>query len=187
MAPRAPKDPENKPAEASKPVQATKVAKPGQATKVAKPAHAAKPALKVVERPAAKAKTAPKRVEAAANKAAKLDAKPAAKRAAEPTPRSAMLKLPGLVDAVASALGGKKKDAKLAVEVILTELAAALRRGDGLMLPPLGRARVVKSAEKDGSSTLTVKLRLADASAAKVKPAGGKGKKQALADDGEDS
>ncbi len=98
-----------------------------------------------------------------------------------------MLKLPGLVDAVASALGGKKKDAKLAVEVTLAELAAALRRGDGLMLPPLGRARVVKSAEKDGSSTLTVKLRLADAGAEKVKPVGGKGKKQALAVDGEDS
>jgi nucleoid DNA-binding protein len=156
------------------------------------------PGLKLVDRPAATAKTATKPGTTAASKAGKSDAKPAAKRAAEPAIRTVMLKLPGLVDAVASALGGKKKDAKLAVEVTLAELAAALRRGDGLMLPLLGRARVVKSADKDGSATLTVKLRLADAvanpgadkaktGADKAKTAGGKVKKQALADDSEDS
>lgn len=152
------------------------------------------PALKLVGTPAAKAASGPRPAKpaamAAAAKAARparaqkpvKAAKPAAKSAARPAAdpaTSGKLKLRDLVDSVASATGTSKKDARLAIEATLEALAAALKRGDDLNLPPLGRARVAKSAEKDGNATLTLKLRLGGA----AKP----GAKQGLADDGEDS
>ncbi|WP_431300093.1 HU family DNA-binding protein [Tabrizicola sp. BL-A-41-H6] len=88
------------------------------------------------------------------------------------------LRLKDLVAAVVEATDMKKPDAKRAVEATLASLAAALKRGHDLNLPPLGRARVAKTSEKDGAATLTLKLRLGGGS--------GQGAKQPLAADGED-
>ncbi len=132
----------------------------------AKPAAAAKQPAKPKDKPAAAAKRAP----------AKAVAKPAAPKANPDKARAFRLK--DLVEAVVAATEMKKPDAKRAIEATLATLASALKRGDDLNLPPLGRARVAKTADKDGASTLTLKLRLGGS----AKP----GAKQPLADAGEE-
>lgn len=174
MPPRTPKDPGLKLVSTT---AGTAVAKPKPAAKprpaaVAAPVPVAKP-----EKPAKAAAKLPKPAKAA--KPAK--AKPA--KAAKPATSSArtkasMLRLRDLVDAVAKATGASKKDAKIAAVATLASLVAALKRGDDLNLPPLGRVRVAKAAAKDGAPVLTLKLRLGTP--------GGPGAKEALADDGED-
>ena len=144
MAPTTPKPPTEKPA---KPVRA------------AKPAKAAT-ALAKAEKPAAR--RTPK---AAA-------AKPAAKTVAKPATNT--VKLRDLVDSVVAATGAKKPDAKKAVEAVLDAIGAGLAAKSMLVLPPLGKLRVVKA----NAGVMTLKLRLADASRAKG---------MALADDDEDS
>jgi hypothetical protein len=123
-----------------------------------KPAKAkpeGKPAAKVAAKPAAKpagvrpAKPALKVVEKAA-----ASAKPAG------------LKLKDLVDQVATATGAKKPDAKKAVEATLTAIAAALKSGSDLTLPPLGKLRVAKTV----GSVLTLKLRQAGEDKGAAKP-----------------
>jgi hypothetical protein len=126
-----------------------KSAKPARAEKADQPATrtqstgAAKPALKVVE-PA-----------------------PAAK-----APDGA-LKFKDLVDSVALATGGKKPDVRKTIQATLAALGEALASGRALVVPPLGKLRVVKSK----GPALTLKLRRIDG----TKAAG-----LALADDGED-
>ncbi len=69
------------------------------------------------------------------------------------------LKLKALVDRVVQATGAKKKDARELVEATLNEVSAALLRGEELNLPGVGRVRVARSAEKDGRSTVVLKMR----------------------------
>jgi hypothetical protein len=88
--------------------------------------------------------------------------------------KAGTLKLRDLVEAVATATGTRKPAAKTSVEAVLAALGDALKSGSVLVLPPLGKLRVAKTA----GTTLTLKLRLADAPKAGGKP---------LADDGEDS
>lgn len=126
-------------------------------------------------KPAAKAKLAAKPAKSASPE--KPDLKTVSKSNAKIG--AAAFKLRDLVEAVAASTGGKKPEVKQTVEATLSALAEALKRGDDLILPPLGRARVAKAAGKDGAAVMTLKLRL-----------GGGGKadaKQPLADDGEDS
>lgn len=113
----------------------------------------AKPALKVVEKPAP------------GQAPAKTPAKVAAKAAG--------FKLKDLVDQVASATGTKKPDAKKAVEVTLAAIAAALKSGSDLALPPLGKLRIARTT----GAVLTLKLRTGAGEKAAAKP---------LADSGED-
>jgi len=128
--------------------------------KPAKPAKPARPAkAPLAEKPAA-AKAA----------AAKPEARP---KGAEQA-KAGTLKLRDLVDAVATATGTRKPAAKTSVEAVLAALGDALKSGSVLVLPPLGKLRVAKTA----GTTLTLKLRLADAPKAGAKP---------LADDGEES
>ena len=145
-----------------KPAKPTAVAK----TENGKPVAKAKPAVK------AKPLTVVK-----AGKPAKMQARSAKPEAA--AARKEAFRLKDLVAEVAEATGGKKPDVKRTVEATLAALAGALGRGTDLAVPPLGRARVVKAAGKDGAAVLTLKLRLggADTSGAKL----------GLADDGEDS
>lgn len=54
----------------------------------------------------------------------------------------------------------KKRDAKPAIEAALAELSAALLAGEELVLPPLGKLKVIKSKDVgQGAKALTLKLR----------------------------
>jgi hypothetical protein len=76
------------------------------------------------------------------------------------TAASAPLKKPDLLDQLATRSGLKKRDAKLALDATLTLIGEALARGDDLLLPPLGRVRVVKAKDLGaGAQLLTLKLR----------------------------
>lgn len=67
---------------------------------------------------------------------------------------------PVFLDQVVARSGLKKRDAKTAVDAALAVLADALAKGDELVLPPLGKLRVVKAKEiGGGASVLTLKLR----------------------------
>ena len=157
MAPRKPEPPDDK---------TVKAAKPARAAKASTPAELASTPAK----PAAKAGKATLKVVAKAATPAKADA---GKPGADKGEGAMAMKLKDLVDAVVTATGAKKPDAKKAVEATLSALAGALKSGAALALPHLGKLRVAKTA----GTTLTLKLRLADASKAGGKP---------LADDGED-
>jgi hypothetical protein len=93
-----------------------------------------------------------------------------------PSPTSTpggQVKLKDLIESVAAKTGGKKPEVKAAVEATLAALGEALATGKALVVPPLGKLRVVKNK----GPALTLKLRLAD---------GAKAAGLALADDGED-
>ncbi len=73
---------------------------------------------------------------------------------------AAQLKKPDLLDQVVGRTSLKKRDVKPAVEAALAVIAEALVRGDEVILPPMGKMRVVKSKELgDGAQVLTLKLR----------------------------
>lgn len=95
--------------------------------------------------------------------------------------KGASLKKKELIDRVMAATGGKKKDVKAVVEATLAVLGAALQSGEGLNLPPFGKARIAKSKGEGASSAMTVKLRGAGTKRAS------QDRKQALADPDEDS
>ena len=84
------------------------------------------------------------------------------------------MKLKDLIDGVVAKTGGKRPEVKAVVEATLAALGEALATGKALVVPPLGKLRVVKNK----GPALTLKLRLAD---------GAKAAGLALADDGEDS
>lgn len=91
------------------------------------------------------------------------------------------LKKKELIERVADAIGGKKKDVKEIVEATLAALGEALQKGEALHLPPFGHAKVSRSKGEGKESSMTVKLRGAGE---KVAP---RPKKEALAEAGEDS
>ena len=106
--------------------------------------------------------------------AAEGDAAPAAARVKAPS-----LRIKDLVTRVSEATGGKRKGVKELVEATLHAVGDALARGEDLNLPGIGRTRIARTAEKDGASLMTLKVRRA--------PHRPKAAKEALADDGEDS
>lgn len=79
---------------------------------------------------------------------------------ASETAAPAPLKKPDLLDQLATRSGLKKRDAKLALDATLALIGEALARGEDLILPPLGRVRVVKAKDLGkGAQLLTLKLR----------------------------
>ena len=88
--------------------------------------------------------------------------------------RDGGIKTKDLIDTVAAATGAKKPEVKKIVEATLLAIGRALATGNDMVVPPLGKLRVVK----DNGIALTLKLRLAD----EAKAAG-----LALADADEDS
>ncbi|NPD15821.1 hypothetical protein HOY34_11485 [Xinfangfangia sp. D13-10-4-6] len=152
------------------------------------------PASKTSAKPRATA--APKAASAKATPAAtaaKAKAKaPAAKPAAKTAPAAAAeaeaaakvrtpgLKLKELVARVSEQSDAPKKLQREVSEAVLAVLGAALLAGEEINLPGFGRAKVVKSLDKAGSQVLTVKIRNAGQKKSD-------GRKEALADDGEDS
>jgi nucleoid DNA-binding protein len=127
----------------------------------------------------AKAPAQPKPAAKPAAKAAGAEkaARPAPKGGAKPANPASGLKLRDLIDSVATATGAKKSDAKITVEATLAALATALKSGADMTLPPLGKLRVVKLAEKNGATMMTLKLRHGGGQNPGAKP---------LAEDGED-
>ncbi|WP_394177898.1 HU family DNA-binding protein [Yoonia maritima] len=71
-----------------------------------------------------------------------------------------VLKKPQLFNEVVARTGLKKRDVKPAVEAALAVIGEALARGDELILPPMGKTRIVKTKDiGDGAALLTVKFR----------------------------
>jgi DNA-binding protein HU-alpha len=99
------------------------------------------PSTKKTAPAAAKAAKTPKPVKAAEAEAARV------------------LRKRDLVLRVAEISGVKKKDTRAVVEAVLAEIGAALSRGDGLVLPPLGRAKVNRHKEKGSAEVLVLRLR----------------------------
>lgn len=91
------------------------------------------------------------------------------------------LKKKELIDRVVAASGAKKKAVKEIVEATLTVLGEALAKGEDLILPPFGKARVNRSRDTDGGTTMMVKLRQGGDQAA-ARKAARKGAKETLAD-----
>lgn len=97
-------------------------------------------------------------------------AKPAEVADAEET---RMLRKRDLVLRAAESSGVKKKDTRAVVEAVLAEIGAALSRGEGLILPPLGKAKINRQKETGGGEVLVLRLRR-----------GGKNEAAANADEG---
>jgi|GEM_PF-6772957 len=69
------------------------------------------------------------------------------------------VKLPQLIDAVIEMSGQKRNVVKPVVEAMLVVLSQKITVGSDLILPPLGRLKVVKRSEDTG--VVTLKLRAA--------------------------
>ncbi len=125
-------------------------------------------------KPTPKGVPSPKAVPAAA-----APAEAVATAAEDAAPTAAALKLRDLVGRVVEATGGKKKGVKEIVEATLTQLGAALAKGEELNLPGVGKVRVARSNDRDGRTMMTLKVRGVGAPSAKEP-------KEALADAAED-
>ena len=84
--------------------------------------------------------------------------------------RPGLLRKGDLLDRLAAGSGLKKPQVKDTLEVVLAELGAALERGDDLVLPPLGRLKMVKRKVQGGTEVLTLRLRRAGEAGAGGKP-----------------
>lgn len=60
-----------------------------------------------------------------------------------------------LVEVLHSKLGGKKKDAKLALEVVLDSIKKSLKKGEDVSLTGFGRFTVTKRAARMGVNPRT--------------------------------
>lgn len=171
--PATAKAPAAKPAKSATPkapAATSSAAKPAaKAAPKAAPKAAAKPAAKVVAKPAApKAKPVPRAKPAAAAPSPEAQVAAAASALVSVVGNALSIRKKELVERVVAASGAKKKQVK--------EIA----KGEELHLPPFGKAKVNRSKDNDGGTTMMVKLRQGTA------PAGGgksrKGAKQGLAE-----
>ena len=69
------------------------------------------------------------------------------------------LKKRELIDGVAAETGLKRREVRAVTEAVLSVMGGALAEGRSLNLEPLGKLRVAKSTDNDGSRVLTCKLR----------------------------
>lgn len=72
--------------------------------------------------------------------------------------RSVQLRRKDFVDRIAARSGRKRSDVRSVAEAALDVLAEALAQGDEIILPPLGRIKVIKA--KDGPRMRILTLRL---------------------------
>ena len=80
-----------------------------------------------------------------------------------------VLKKPEILDQIVARTDLKKRDVKPAVEAAMAVIGDALREGTEVILPPLGKIRVVKSKPlDDGAAVLTLKMRLSKNAAVAV-------------------
>ncbi len=98
-------------------------------------------------------------------------------------------KIKELLEQVTEQSSVNKKDVRKVVEAVLEQLGEALKRGESLSLPGLGRVRVIAKATAENP---VLKLRMRPADLTKVRGAGksdasaGADDAEALADDSED-
>lgn len=112
-------------------------------------------------------------------KAKPAPAAPEVVNEAAPEAKTATLNLRVLLERVGGKTAVKKKDLREVVEVALAELGAALVKGEQVNLPGLGHLKVARTED---NGKLVLKLRQADPSAVKEKPAKGENDaKEALA------
>lgn len=88
----------------------------------------------------------------------------APKAEARPAPATAgsvatVVRKKDFVARVLAVSGTKKKDSQTVIEAVLRVMGEALSKGESLVLPPLGRARVSRQSDKSGADLLVVKLR----------------------------
>mgnify|MGYP001767166819 CR=1 FL=1 len=70
-----------------------------------------------------------------------------------------LVKKKDFVERVVAVSGAKKAVARDLTEAVLQVLGEALSKGEGLILPPLGKLRVAKSMDKSGAEVLQIKLK----------------------------
>jgi nucleoid DNA-binding protein len=76
------------------------------------------------------------------------------------SPGGAPLKKPEFLERSTARTDVKKRDAKPAIEAALAVLAEALAKGEEIVLPPLGKIKVIKSKQLgNGAHVMTLKLR----------------------------
>ena len=92
------------------------------------------------------------------------------------------VRLKDLIERVIAATDHNRKDVKHIIESALDEIAKGLIAAEAMILPPLGRLRVVKTSTDDDGVSMTVKLRkVGEKQQAKT------GDKETLAEPGEAS
>ncbi|MBQ1202744.1 MAG: HU family DNA-binding protein [Loktanella sp.] len=85
---------------------------------------------------------------------------------------TAAFKKPDLLEQITARTTLKKRDAKAAVDAALAIIGEAIARGDDIILPPLGKIRVIKTKDVgDGAQAVTLKLRTAK-EATEIAPSG---------------
>lgn len=88
------------------------------------------------------------------------DAKVAIEVVSEDTsPQSMVIRKKEFIQRVVTESGAKRSDVRLISEAVLKVLGDALSSGEGLVLPPLGRARIARQIDKTGGEVLVIKLR----------------------------
>ncbi|WP_128253860.1 HU family DNA-binding protein [Falsirhodobacter deserti] len=93
----------------------------------------------------------------------KKAAEPEATEAPAAKEPSITSKMPDLLDVVVEKTGQKRSSVKSAVDAFLAVMAERLGKGEDLMLPPLGKLRVVKQKEEGGPLTLRLRPHNPDA------------------------
>ncbi len=97
--------------------------------------------------------------------------------------KNPVLRLRDLVNRVSEGHDHKKKDIKEIIETALAEMAKALDNNENMMLPSLGKVRIVRQGDVATGVPMTLKLRRSNpASSTEVAD-----DKDSLAQDGEDS
>jgi DNA-binding protein HU-alpha len=114
------------------------------------PEKPARPSLAVVGKGAKAAKPAREKAEGE---------KPSAAAKAKEKGNGKGLKKKVLVERVVEKTGAKKSVVRDVTEALLAEIGTALSKGEGINLPPLGKAKVNRHKEKDGGEILVVKFR----------------------------
>ena len=129
---------------------------------------------------AAKAKTT--RASKAKSATAKSAPEAAVSEAEAPAAAASNVRLKDIIERVIATTDQNRKDVKIIIESALEEIAKTLMAAEAMILPPLGRLRVVKTSTDDEGVSMTVKLRKVG-----EKQQSKSGEKEALAEAGEAS
>ena len=78
----------------------------------------------------------------------------------EPVVAGPTLKKKDFIDRATERSGLKKKDVKPAIEAALAVLAEALDNGEELVLPPVGKSKIVRQKDMPNGKVLTARIRL---------------------------
>jgi len=82
---------------------------------------------------------------------------------------STMIRKKDFIERIVAESGAKKGDVRLIAETALKVLGDALSKGEALNLPPLGRAKITRTIDKNDGEVLVIKLRRNTANEAEEK------------------